>query len=93
VASADQTACHFWLGTLVILLFARYALDAQHPATPTCFGLGNPSSIFPSVTLGVAMAAVVMRTTRSAMLDVLGTDYIRTAHARVGRPRVIERTR
>jgi peptide/nickel transport system permease protein len=38
--------------------------------------------LFPAVTLGVAMAAVVMRTTRSAMLDVLGADYIRTARAR-----------
>jgi peptide/nickel transport system permease protein len=28
------------------------------------------------------MAAVVMRTTRSAMLDVLGADYVRTAHAK-----------
>jgi peptide/nickel transport system permease protein len=38
--------------------------------------------LFPAVTLGVAMAAVVMRTTRSAMLDVLGADYVRTAHAK-----------
>jgi peptide/nickel transport system permease protein len=38
--------------------------------------------IFPALTLGIAMAAVVMRTTRSAMLDVLGADYIRTAHAK-----------
>src|SRR6185437_16200792 len=38
--------------------------------------------LFPALTLGLAMAAVVMRTARSAMLDVLGTDYIRTAHAK-----------
>jgi peptide/nickel transport system permease protein len=38
--------------------------------------------MFPAVTLGIAMAAVVMRTTRSAMLDVLGADYIRTAHGK-----------
>ena len=38
--------------------------------------------LFPALTLGVAMAAVVMRTTRSAMLDVLGADYVRTAHAK-----------
>jgi peptide/nickel transport system permease protein len=77
---------NFWLGTLIILLFARYLhwmpntggyVDLlQDP-------LGNLKFlIFPAVTLGVAMAAVVMRTTRSAMLDVLGTDYIRTAHAK-----------
>jgi peptide/nickel transport system permease protein len=38
------------------------------------------------------MGAVVMRTTRSAMLDVLGADYIRTAHAKgLAAPRVVER--
>ena len=48
--------------------------------------------IFPALTLGVGMAAVVMRTTRSAMLDVLGADYIRTAHAKgLAAVRVIER--
>ena len=48
--------------------------------------------IFPALTLGVGMAAVIMRTTRSAMLDVLGADYIRTAHAKgLVAVRVIER--
>jgi peptide/nickel transport system permease protein len=38
------------------------------------------------------MAAVVMRTTRSAMLDVLGADYVRTAHAKgLTARRVVER--
>ena len=49
--------------------------------------------IFPSITLGVAMAAVVMRTTRSAMLDVLG-DRLHPHRARQGalrRPRSIGR--
>lgn len=36
----------------------------------------------PSVTLGFALAATVMRTTRSAMLEVLSQDYIRTARAK-----------
>ncbi len=87
---------NFWLGTLAILLFARYLrwmpntggyVDlVQDP-------LGNLRFlIFPSVTLGVALAAVVMRTTRSAMLDVLGADYIRTAHAKgLAARRVIQR--
>src|SRR5262249_4428643 len=46
--------------------------------------------LFPALTLGLAMAAVVMRTTRSAMLDVLGADYVRTAHAKgLGAPTVV----
>lgn len=77
---------NFWLGTLFVLLFARYlrwmpntggyAQLTQDPGANLRFLL------FPAITLGVAMAAVVMRTTRSAMLDILGADYIRTARAK-----------
>lgn len=45
--------------------------------------------IFPALTLGFAFSASVMRTTRSAMLEVLGEDYIRTAHAKGMRPRAV----
>jgi peptide/nickel transport system permease protein len=38
--------------------------------------------ILPSVTLGVASAAVIARMTRSSMLEVLGQDYVRTARAK-----------
>ncbi|HEY3060310.1 MAG TPA: ABC transporter permease [Chloroflexota bacterium] len=87
---------NFWLGTLAILLFARYLRWMPNTGGYVDLfqdPLGNLRFlIFPSVTLGVAMAAVVMRTTRSAMLDVLGADYIRTAHAKgLAAQRVIER--
>src|SRR5262249_14659726 len=87
---------NFWLGTLLILLFARYLHWMPNTGGYVDF-LSHPtgtlkSIIFPALTLGAAMAAVVMRTTRSAMLDVLGADYIRTAHAKGIPPgRVIER--
>lgn len=77
---------NFWLGTLVILLFARYL--RWMPNTGGYVDLFvDPAAnlrflVFPAFTLGVAMAAVVMRTTRSALLDVLGTEYIRTARAK-----------
>jgi peptide/nickel transport system permease protein len=77
---------NFWLGTLLILLFARFL--RWMPNTGGYVDLfADPLAnlrflVFPAVTLGVAMAAVVMRTTRSAMLDVLGADYVRTAHAK-----------
>ena len=77
---------NFWLGTLFVLLLARYF--RWMPNTGGYVGFTeNPWGnlrflLFPALTLGVAMAAVVMRTTRSAMLDVLGADYVRTAHAK-----------
>jgi peptide/nickel transport system permease protein len=77
---------NFWLGTLIILLFARYL--HWMPNTGGYVDLmDDPAAnlrflMFPALTLGLAMAAVVMRTTRSAMLDVLGADYVRTAHAK-----------
>ena len=77
---------NFWLGTLFVLLFARYL--RWMPNTGGYAGLTeDPAAnlrflLFPAITLGVAMAAVVMRTARSAMLDALGADYIRTARAK-----------
>jgi ABC-type dipeptide/oligopeptide/nickel transport system permease component len=38
--------------------------------------------VLPAITLGVVMAAYVVRVTRSAMLQVLGEDYMRTARAK-----------
>jgi peptide/nickel transport system permease protein len=77
---------NFWLGTLLVLGLARYARwmpNAGSFAGP----LEDPGAhfrflIFPAVTLGLAMAAVVMRTARSAMLDALSADYVRTARAK-----------
>ena len=38
--------------------------------------------ILPSITIGTRFATVVLRQTRSSMLEVLGTDYVRTARAK-----------
>jgi peptide/nickel transport system permease protein len=77
---------NFWLGTLIILLFARYLHWMPNTGGYTDFATDAWSNLrfllFPSVSLGAAMGAVVMRTTRSAMLDVLGADYVRTARAK-----------
>jgi len=77
---------NFWLGTLFVLLFARYLRWMPNTGGYAAFtqdpGANLSFLLFPAITLGVAMAAVVMRTTRSAMLDVLGADYVRTARAK-----------
>lgn len=80
----------FWLGTLIIVLFSLYLRWLPNTGGYVDFvrdPLGNLALIvLPAVTLGVALAAATMRMTRSAMLDVLGADYIRTAWAK-GLPR------
>ena len=77
---------NFWLGTLMILFFARYLRWMPNTGGYVDLlqdPLGNLRFlVFPAVTLGFAMGAVVMRTTRSAMLDVLRSDFIRTAYAK-----------
>ncbi|MGH3097419.1 MAG: ABC transporter permease [Streptosporangiales bacterium] len=75
---------HFWLGILFILAFA-VNLDFL-PASgfvPITNPIANLSHmIMPAFVLGIGLAAVVMRQMRSAMLESLGADYIRTARAK-----------
>lgn len=75
---------HFWLGLLLILAFAVHL--GWLPASgfvPLGDPLGNLSHmILPSFVLGIGLAAVVMRQMRSAMLESLGADYVRTARAK-----------
>ncbi|MEL7394703.1 MAG: ABC transporter permease [Pseudomonadota bacterium] len=53
-------------------------------STPTGGGLGDRiyNLMLPALSLGLIMVAYIMRSARSAMLDVLGEDYIRTARAK-----------
>lgn len=71
----------FWLGLLLILLFA-----AQLRVLPAG-GTGTPAHLLmPAVTVGLYTMARTARLTRSSMLDVLGQDFIRTAHSKGLRP-------
>jgi len=76
----------FWLGTLIIVFFSLYLRWLPNTGGYVDFvhdPLGNLALIvLPAVTLGVALAAATMRMTRSAMLDVLSADYVRTAWAK-----------
>ena len=76
---------NFWLGILLILLFAVHLgwLPASGYVSPFEDLKGNLTSmIMPAFVLGNAFAAVLMRHTRSAMLQVLSSDYVRTARAK-----------
>ena len=67
----------FWLGLMLIIIFG------VHLRMLPVFGALEPKAIImPSVTLGVGMAARLSRMTRSAMLEVLNQDYVRTAHSK-----------
>jgi ABC-type dipeptide/oligopeptide/nickel transport system permease component len=60
-------------------------------------GVGDTSSwrsllhhlVLPSLTIGISMAVLIMRLTRSCMLEVLGQDYVRTARAKGLSERVV----
>jgi len=76
---------NFWLGIMMILLFSVSLgwLPASGYVSPFEDLRANLASmIMPAFVLGNAIAAVLMRHTRSAMLQVLSSDYVRTARAK-----------
>ena len=85
----------FWLGILVIAFGVSW-----FNWTPPQFGRGyvpfmdDPwvnlqQFFFPSLVLALAIAAAIMRLTRSSLLEVLGNDYIRTAWSKGLRERTV----
>ena len=83
---------NFWLGILMIMLFSVQLgwLPASGYVSPMQDLWGNLAAmIMPAFVLGNAIAAVLMRHMRSAMLQVLSSDYVRTARAKGLRERVV----
>ena len=74
----------FWLGLLLILVFAANLQWLPSGGTGSIRHL-----ILPAIALGSASAAVIARMTRASMLEVTRQDYIRTARATGYRERVI----
>jgi peptide/nickel transport system permease protein len=67
----------FWLGLMLMLLFAVQLRWLPTTGTGTALHL-----VLPALTLGAASAAIIARQVRSAMLEVLRQDYVRTARAK-----------
>jgi peptide/nickel transport system permease protein len=76
----------FLLGTLIIYVLSVYFRYLPNSGDYVRFSeaplLNVQQMIFPAFTLGFPFAASVMRTTRSAMLEILNEDYIRTARSK-----------
>jgi peptide/nickel transport system permease protein len=83
---------HFWLGILLIMIFA---VKLQWLPASGFVPLGEDvvqnlkTLILPAFVLGAGLSGVLMRHTRSAMLEVLRADYVRTARAKGLFPRTV----
>jgi len=94
VSLLGVTMPSFWLGILLLLLFSLHL-----GWLPTIGGgdFAQPVTVLqhaalPALTLGLSSAALIARLTRSAMLEVLNQDYVRTARAKgVRESRVVMR--
>ena len=76
---------NFWLGILLILVVSvQWQLLPSSGYTSPLENLGQNfrTMVMPAFVLGTGLAGVLMRHTRSAMLSVLRSDYVRTARAK-----------
>ena len=80
LALIGQATPGFWLGLMLIALFAvRLQLL---PASGAGEGFSIKHLILPSITLASFLIGLLVRLTRSSMLDVLQQDFVRTARAK-----------
>ncbi len=80
---------NFWFGLILVYIFAVWLQLVPAGGFPGWRGgiwPGLKALLLPAVALALPQAAILARVTRSAMLEVLGEDYIRTARAK-GMPR------
>ena len=77
LALLGQSMPVFWLGLMLIVVFSVNL--RWFPVS----GWGGPQHlVLPAITLGTFLIGLIIRLTRSSMLDVLGQDYVRTARAK-----------
>ena len=68
---------NFWLGLMLIIIFSL-----KLGWLPSGGKGGFDTLILPALTVGLGLAALITRTTRSSMLDVIRQDYMTTARAK-----------
>lgn len=84
VSLSGQALPVFWLGILLIILFA-----VTLRWLPASGGGDLPHLVLPAVTLAAYSLAIISRLLRSSLLEVLGADYVRTARAKGLRERAV----
>ena len=77
VSLLGQSAPSFWLGIMLVLLFARGLQILPSGGAETWQHL-----VLPAITLALPLVGILTRLIRSGLLDVLREDYIRTARAK-----------
>ncbi|MDX5356875.1 MAG: ABC transporter permease [Rhodobacterales bacterium] len=85
LALASLSIPNFWLGIMLILLVSVNLqwLPASGYVSPwENLGLSLKTMIMPAIVLGTGLSATLLRHTRSSMMGVLKSDYIRTARAK-----------
>lgn len=82
--TAAQAVPNFWLGLILIIL-----LGVMFPIFPVSGDTTWKHFVLPCLVLGTSAVPQVLRLTRTGMIEVLGSDYIRTARAKGFRPRQI----
>lgn len=83
---------NFWLGIMLILLFSvqlGWLPASGHVSMFESVTEHLRRMIMPSFVLGTGLAAVLMRQTRNSMIEVMSSDYIRTAYSKGLAERVV----
>ena len=76
---------NFWFAMLMVLVFAinlRWFSAGGFPGWDAGFLVGFKALVLPAVSLALPQAAILARVMRSALLDTLGEDFVRTARAK-----------
>ena len=76
---------NFWFAMLMVLVFAinlRWFSAGGFPGWDAGFLAGLKALVLPAVSLALPQAAILARVMRSALLDTLGEDFVRTARAK-----------
>ncbi len=79
----------FWLGILMIIYVAPVVGLPRSGFNDATLLTMTKSLVLPCIALGLISSATIARLTRSAMLDVLSQDYVRTAKAKGLKPRIV----